>query len=57
MLTHEHLTTIRVVLEIAIQDDHFIDTTSGGACSPAEVIELRAQMQSAMDAVSAEMRT
>lgn len=40
---HE-LDTIRDVIEIAIQTDGFIDTTSGGAASPARVAVLLAEM-------------
>jgi|SRR6516162_1630136 hypothetical protein len=45
MFTKQQLETIAEVLEIALADDNFIDTTSGGGCSPLEAARLRDEMR------------
>jgi len=50
MFTQAQLDTITEVLELALSDENFIDTTSGGACSPTEAEELREQMRDAQAA-------
>lgn len=51
MFTDKQLATIAEVLELALSDENFIDTTSGGGCTQTEAEELREEMRDAQAAV------